>query len=148
MPEAPAALDGMVEIGGGRFLMGSDEHYAEEAAAHPVEVEPFWVDRSPVTNGEFAAFVAATGYVTVAERPLDPADFPGAPAENLVAGSLVFTPTPGPVDPRHPLGRRRDAHGSAKTRAQSSRMLTTVQPRRAAVSSIGSASGFVMAPPA
>ena len=45
--------------------------------------------------------MGATGYVTVAERPLDPADFPGAPPENLVPGSLVFTPTPGPVDLRH-----------------------------------------------
>ena len=54
-----------------------------------------------MTNERFAAFVRATGHVTVAERPVDPADFPGAPAENLVPGSLVFTPTPGPVDLRH-----------------------------------------------
>jgi formylglycine-generating enzyme required for sulfatase activity len=54
-----------------------------------------------VTNAEFAEFVATTGYVTVAERPLDPADYPGAPAENLAPGSMVFTPTPGPVDLRH-----------------------------------------------
>jgi formylglycine-generating enzyme required for sulfatase activity len=54
-----------------------------------------------VTNARFAEFAEATGYVTVAERPLDPADFPGAPAENLVPGSLVFTPTGGPVDLRH-----------------------------------------------
>ena len=86
---------------GGTFLMGSDEHYPEESPVHPVAVDAFRVDRYAVTNGEFAAFVAATGYVTVAERPLDPADFPGAPAENLVPGSLVFTGTPGPVDLRH-----------------------------------------------
>ncbi len=57
---------------------------------------------SPVTNREFAAFVDATRYVTVAERPLDPADFPGAPAANLVPGSMVFTGTSGPVDLRAP----------------------------------------------
>jgi formylglycine-generating enzyme required for sulfatase activity len=59
------------------------------------------IARFPVTNAEFAEFVATTGYVTVAERPLDPADYPGAPAENLAPGSMVFTPTPGPVDLRH-----------------------------------------------
>jgi formylglycine-generating enzyme len=53
------------------------------------------------TNREFAEFVQDTGYLTVAERPLDPEDFPGAPAENLVPGSLVFSMTPGPVDLRH-----------------------------------------------
>jgi len=94
-------LDGMVQIGAGRFLMGSDEHYPEEAPVHPVFVDPFWIDIHPVTNTQFAAFVAETGYVTVAERPLDPADYPGAPPENLVPGSLVFTCTPGPVDLRH-----------------------------------------------
>ncbi|WP_370552588.1 formylglycine-generating enzyme family protein [Conexibacter sp. CPCC 206217] len=83
------------------FLMGSDAHYREEAPAHSVTVSGFWIDRHQVTNRDFAAFVAQTGYVTVAERPLDPADFPGAPAENLVPGSLVFRRTPGPVDLRH-----------------------------------------------
>lgn len=86
---------------GGEFLMGSDRHYPEEAPAHRVRVDPFSLDRHQVTNRQYAEFAAATGYVTVAERPLDPADFPGAPPENLVAGSLVFTPTPGPVDLRH-----------------------------------------------
>lgn len=95
------ALDAMVPIPETTFRMGSDDHYAEEAPAHPVRVSPFWIDRTPVTNRQFAAFVAATGYVTVAERPLDPAQFPGAPPENLVAGSLVFTRTAGPVDLRH-----------------------------------------------
>ena len=55
----------------------------------------------PSRTRQYGEFVDATGYRTVAERPLDPADFPGAPAENLVAGSLVFTMTPGPVDLRH-----------------------------------------------
>jgi formylglycine-generating enzyme required for sulfatase activity len=91
----------MAQIEGGRFRMGSDAHYAEEAPAHPVVVDAFSIDLHPVTNAQFAAFVARTGYVTVAERPLDPASFPGAPPENLVPGSLVFTRTPGPVDLRH-----------------------------------------------
>jgi formylglycine-generating enzyme required for sulfatase activity len=91
----------VVAVTGGEFTMGSDAHYAEEKPAHRVQVRPFGIDRHPVTNGQFESFVAATGYVTVAERPLDPSDFPGAPAENLVPGSMVFTPTPGPVDLRH-----------------------------------------------
>jgi len=90
-----------VRLAGGRFLMGSDVHDPEEAPAHAVEVDGFEIAEAPVTNREFAAFVEATGYVTVAERPLDPADYPGAPAENLQPGSLVFTPTTGPVDLRH-----------------------------------------------
>jgi formylglycine-generating enzyme required for sulfatase activity len=88
-------------IPGGWFVMGSDDHYEEESPAHDEHVEGFSMDRHPVTNAQFAAFVAATGYVTVAERPLDPAQFPGAPQENLVPGSMVFTMTPGPVDLRH-----------------------------------------------
>ncbi|MEZ5380245.1 MAG: formylglycine-generating enzyme family protein [Microthrixaceae bacterium] len=90
-----------ISIPGGTFAMGSDRHYPEEAPVHSVTVDGFEMGATTVTNGQFAAFVDATGYVTVAERPLDPADFPGAPAENLVAGSLVFTMTPGPVDLRH-----------------------------------------------
>jgi formylglycine-generating enzyme required for sulfatase activity len=83
------------------FTMGSDRHYAEEAPARRVAVDGFWIDRCAVTNRQFAAFARQTGYVTVAERPPDPADFPGAPPENLRAGSLVFTRTRGPVDLRH-----------------------------------------------
>lgn len=94
----PPFADTMVLVSGGTFLMGSDSHYAEEAPAHPVTVSDVWIDRHQVTNADFAAFVEATGYVTVAERPLDPADFPGAPPENLVPGSLVFMGTRGPVD--------------------------------------------------
>jgi formylglycine-generating enzyme len=95
-----AARSEMARIPGGEFTMGSDRHYPEEAPAHRVGVDAFWMDRCQVTNAQFAAFVEATAYVTVAERPLDPADFPGAPAENLVPGSLVFTMTSGPVDLR------------------------------------------------
>ena len=90
----------MAWVASATFLMGSSNHYPEEAPVHQVAVDGFWIDRHEVTNRQFAAFVAATGYATVAERPLDPADFPGAPAENLVPGSLVFEKTPGPVDLR------------------------------------------------
>jgi len=91
----------MVAIAAATVRVGSDRHYPEEAPAHEVRVGAFRIDRGPVTNREYAAFVVATGYVTVAERELDPADFPGAPAANLVPGSLVFRRTPGPVDLRH-----------------------------------------------
>ncbi|MEX1106106.1 MAG: formylglycine-generating enzyme family protein [Ilumatobacteraceae bacterium] len=103
LPPAPPARtpDAAVWVPGGSFAMGSDRHYPEESPAHRVVVDGLFVARFPVTNAEFAAFVDDTGYVTVAERPLDPADFPGAPAENLVPGSLVFVPTAGPVDLRH-----------------------------------------------
>jgi formylglycine-generating enzyme required for sulfatase activity len=90
-----------VEIPGGRFRIGSDSHYPEEGPSRLVDVDAFEIDRCPVTNAQYAAFVDTTGYVTVAERPLDPAQFPGAPAENLAPGSMVFTMTTGPVDLRH-----------------------------------------------
>jgi len=94
-------MDEMAWIPAGTFRMGSGAHYPEEAPVRSVTVDGFWIDRVQVTNRRFAAFVEETGYVTVAERPLDPADFPGAPPENLVPGSLVFTMTAGPVDLRH-----------------------------------------------
>ncbi|WP_426575046.1 formylglycine-generating enzyme family protein [Aquihabitans sp. McL0605] len=87
----------MVEIAGRTFAMGSERFYPEERPIHDETVDGFWIDRHLVTNAQFAAFTAATGYVTVAERPLDPAMFPGAPAELLVPGGLVFDPPPGPV---------------------------------------------------
>ena len=90
-------LETMVRLPGGRFRMGSDQHYREEAPAHDVDVSGFWIDRAPVTNREFAAFVAATGHVTLAEHAPDAADYPGALPEMLVAASLVFMPTKGPV---------------------------------------------------
>src|SRR5690242_12779193 len=91
----------MQRIPGGTFAMGSARHYPEEAPVREAAVGDFSIDRFQVTNRQFAEFVEATGFVTVAERPLDPADFPGAPAANLVPGSMVFTMTPGPVDLRH-----------------------------------------------
>ena len=93
----------MESIPGGTFRMGSDDFYPEERPVHRVSVDGFLIDRGPVTVAAFRAFVEATGYVTVPERPLDPADFPGADPEVLVPGSLVFRGTPGPVDLRNVL---------------------------------------------
>lgn len=78
--------------------MGSQDFYPEEAPVHEVTVAPFSIERHPVTNAQFGEFVSATGYVTVAERELDPAAFPGVPADELVPGALVFHPTDGPVN--------------------------------------------------
>jgi sulfatase modifying factor 1 len=88
----------MVWIPGGAFLMGDDRFYPEEAPVHRVVVDSFWMDRTTVTNAQFRRFVAATGYVTVAERPLDPAAYPDADPALLVPGSLVFRQTRGPVN--------------------------------------------------
>jgi formylglycine-generating enzyme len=96
---APAA-SGMVRVPGGEFRIGSDRHYPEEAPAHRVHVDGFRIDRHPVTNRQFAAFVAATGYRTLAETAPDPKDYPGALPHMLKPGSLVFHKTPGPVDLR------------------------------------------------
>lgn len=82
---------------GGTFLMGSNRHYPEEAPVRRVSVEGFWIDLTPVTNRQFADFVNATGYVTVAERPLRAADYPGTPSQMLRPSSLVFTPPSGEV---------------------------------------------------
>ena len=94
---AISATDGMVWIPGGRFRMGSDHHYREEAPAHDVSVGGFWIDATPVTNRQFARFVDATNYLTVAEIPPSADDYPGALPEMLQPASLVFTPTDGPV---------------------------------------------------
>lgn len=79
--------------------MGSDRFYPEERPRRPVRVDAFWIDETPVTNRQFAAFVAATGYRTFAEIAPDPADYPGMPIEMAQAGSLVFERPQGPVDP-------------------------------------------------
>jgi formylglycine-generating enzyme required for sulfatase activity len=81
---------GMVWIPGGTFRMGSDRHYPEEAPAHEVTVDGFWMDRHTVTNAQFRRFVEATGHVTLAERPPNPDDYPGAKPELLVPASIVF----------------------------------------------------------
>ena len=90
----------MVWIPGGTFRMGSDKHYPEERPVHRVTVDGFWMDRMPVTNERFARFVDATGYVTVAEIVPKAEDYPGAQADQLFAGSLVFVKPAGPVDRR------------------------------------------------
>ncbi|MCO5296438.1 MAG: formylglycine-generating enzyme family protein [Fimbriimonadaceae bacterium] len=91
-PPAPskAAPAGMVWIPGGEFQMGSEDGRPDERPVHTVELDGFWMDTHEVTNAEFKRFIDATGYVTVAERPLDPKDFPGVPPDKLVPGSLVF----------------------------------------------------------
>ncbi|HWN17477.1 MAG TPA: formylglycine-generating enzyme family protein [Gemmatimonadales bacterium] len=87
----------MVWIPGGTFQMGSEKHYPEERPVHPVTVDGFWMDRFPVTNERFSRFVEATGHVTFAEIPPNPADYPGALPEMLYAGSLVFVKPAGKV---------------------------------------------------
>jgi formylglycine-generating enzyme len=87
-----------VRLSGGTFRMGSDDFYPDEKPVRTVSVEPFSIDVYPVTNDEYARFVAETGYVTVAERPIDPAQYPGAIEELCVPGSMVFARTAGPVD--------------------------------------------------
>ncbi|HET6732365.1 formylglycine-generating enzyme family protein [Mycobacterium sp.] len=93
-------LTELVELPGGSFRMGSTQFYPEEAPEHTATVAPLAVERHPVTNSQFAEFVADTGYVTVAEQELDPALYPGAAPQDLVPGALVFRPTRGPVDLR------------------------------------------------
>ena len=93
---------GMVWIPGGEFKMGAvvNGHGSHEMPMasndaepiHSVRVDGFWMDKTVVTNAEFEKFVAATGYVTIAERAPTKEEFPDAPPENLVAGSVVFTP--------------------------------------------------------
>ncbi|NBW96680.1 MAG: formylglycine-generating enzyme family protein [Planctomycetia bacterium] len=127
-PPGPAP-EGMLWIPGGEFSMGctdprsrphgGPDPMVDARPIHRVRVPGFWADATEVTNGQFAAFVAATGYVTVAERTPRAEDFPGVPPEKLVAGSVVFTPPAEPVpledhlrwwayvegaDWRHPLG--------------------------------------------
>ncbi|WEK38269.1 MAG: formylglycine-generating enzyme family protein [Candidatus Pseudobacter hemicellulosilyticus] len=93
---------GMVWIPGGNFSMGANE-FADALPKHTVRVKGFYMDAHEVTNAQFAAFVKATGYVTVAERPLDPKDYPGVPVEQLVPGSAVFTPPAQKVSLDNPL---------------------------------------------
>jgi formylglycine-generating enzyme required for sulfatase activity len=90
---------GMVWIKGGKYLRGSDNRDKPDARPkHLVEVDGYWMDRTAVTNDEFARFVDATGFITVAERTPQAKDFPGAPPENLVAGAIVFTAPKEPVN--------------------------------------------------
>ncbi|MEQ9661067.1 MAG: formylglycine-generating enzyme family protein [Parasphingopyxis sp.] len=89
---------------GGSFAMGSDDHYPEEAPVRTVDVDPFWIDTTPVTNAEFGRFVEDSGYVTRAERVPDPADYPGLDPADAKPGSIVFVRPrrgAGPVGPQH-----------------------------------------------
>jgi formylglycine-generating enzyme required for sulfatase activity len=99
--KAPApgpAPAGMVWIPGGEFWMGCENCGMPDALpVHLVWVAGFWMDSTPITNQQFAAYVKATGYVTVAERRPNPAEFPGVPLDSLVPGSVVFTPPSQPV---------------------------------------------------
>ena len=102
--------EGMVWIPGGEFLMGSTDPLAraDESPVHSVRIDGFWMDTTEITNAQFAKFVEATGYKTVAERPVDweamkaqlPPGTPKPPEEQLQPGSLVFVPPAGPVDLR------------------------------------------------
>lgn len=103
--------DGMVWVPAGEFTMGTDapNTWANEHPPHRVQLDGFWMDVTEVTNDQYAAFVEATGYVTVAERPVDwealkhqvPPGTPKPPAAMLAPGSLVFTPPDHPVDLRN-----------------------------------------------
>ncbi|WP_273732943.1 formylglycine-generating enzyme family protein [Mycolicibacterium septicum] len=90
----------LIELPGGTFQMGSTAFYPEEAPVHSATVAPFAIEKHPVTTAQFGEFVEATGYVTIAEQPMDPALYPGVDEADLVPGALVFTPTNGPVDLR------------------------------------------------
>jgi formylglycine-generating enzyme required for sulfatase activity len=114
-PDKPPgeAPQGMVWVPGGTFWMGGNDASTDDAdPAHLVRVDGFWMDRTEVTNAQFARFVRATGYVTVAEQKPDPKDFPGVPLEKLVAGSAVFTPPTGAVSLNEPLSWWRYVHGA------------------------------------
>ena len=139
VPEPASAPGGMAWIPGGEFSMGSQDapemnnvamHATTDSRPiHRVYVDSFWMDKTDVSNEEFAKFVKATGYVTVAERKPRAEDFPGAPPENLVAGSVVFSPPDHAVplndhfqwwsyvhgaNWRHPLGPDSDIKGKEK----------------------------------
>jgi formylglycine-generating enzyme len=92
----------MVWIPGGTFIMGSNKHYPEEAPAHIVTVDGFWMDQCTVTNEEFSRFVNETGYVTFCEKPPNPEDYPGAKPKLLVPASVVFQKPDQRVDLRDP----------------------------------------------
>ena len=123
---AASVTRNMIRVEGGQFRMGSDNYYPEEAPAHQVIQDGFWIDPMPVTNRQFKRFVRDTGHVTFAERKPDPKDYPGARPEMLFAGSLVFSQPAATVDRsdftrwwqflkaadwRHPYGRGSNIHG-------------------------------------
>ena len=139
MNPATSAPSGMAWVPAGEFMMGAQDDPQgndvymratnDSRPIHRVYVDGFYMDKTDVTNDEFARFVEATGYVTVAERTPRAEDFPGAPPENLVAGSVVFNPPSDPVpldnhfrwwsyvvgaNWRHPLGPTSDIQGKGQ----------------------------------
>ncbi|MBA4166389.1 MAG: formylglycine-generating enzyme family protein [Chitinophagaceae bacterium] len=81
----------MILIPGGQYIMGSSD-FEDALPLHAVKVKKYWMDEHEVTNAQYEAFIKATGYITVAEKKLDPKDYPAVPSDKLVAGSAVFTP--------------------------------------------------------
>ena len=119
LPLARAAVPAdMVRIPGGAFRMGADEGHVDETPVRTVWISSFLMDRHDVTNAGFAAFVRATGYRTVAERPLDPQRFPGVPKARLRPGGVVFVGTRWAYVPganwRHPDGPRSSIRGKGR----------------------------------
>lgn len=102
VPPLQESRHGMAWVPGGAFTMGSERFYPEEAPLRRVSVGGFWMDVTPVTNRQFAAFVTATGHVTTAEIAPDPKQYPGMPLEMASPGSLVFHKTTTPVDTTNP----------------------------------------------
>ncbi len=100
MAHADATDPPMVSLPGGTFEMGSDDGPADERPARPVTLRPFKIDVTEVTNAQFARFVKATGYTTVAERQPTPAKYPGADPRLLKPGSATYFPTESSTDPR------------------------------------------------
>ena len=96
-PGRPPARD-MVWIPGGSLLMGSNNHYPEEAPQHRLEVGGLWMDRAPITNAQFLKFIKASGHRTLAERPADASQYPGARPELLAPASIVFAAPAASVD--------------------------------------------------
>src|SRR5438445_11235790 len=91
-PSDHSWTNGMAWIPGGTFWMGAEDGQSDEKPVHQVTLDGFWMDKTEVTNEQFEKFARATGYVTIAERKPNPKDFPGVPEENLVPGSIVFSP--------------------------------------------------------
>ena len=91
-------MQGMKHLPGGVFLMGSEHFYPEERPRRRERIDSFWIDETPVTNRQFAAFVEATDYRTCAEVAPNCADYPGMDLKLAKPGSLVFTETSGPVN--------------------------------------------------
>jgi formylglycine-generating enzyme len=90
MKDALPAVDDVVDIPGGMLRMGSTDFYPEEQPVRDVQIAAFRIDRTLVTNRQFSRFVDATGYVTLAEQPIDPSAYPDAESALLVPGAAVF----------------------------------------------------------